>query len=202
LDTKDRPDVAEFVRVFVDRVLALAALQAAVVGCTGKDPYNPGSPLGTFHVSAKLDRASCGPAPDPWQFDVRLSHDASTLYWIQGAAPIAGRVDSANRVVLTTRDQHLVRPADTRTKTAECVLVREDVLDVVLRGATPPASDLAATAAFSGALTYRFAPQTASDCSDQVTPAGGDFAALPCEVVYSVEGARTEPTTPTEEVDR
>ena len=70
-------------------LLALLALPA----CSGKDPYNPGTPLGTFHVTANLTQSSCGPVPDPWEFDVRLSHEGTTLFWVQGGAPISGIVD-------------------------------------------------------------------------------------------------------------
>ena len=31
---------------------------ASLAACTGKDPYRPGTPLGTFHVDGKLYRVA------------------------------------------------------------------------------------------------------------------------------------------------
>ncbi len=185
--------MAEFLRS-----VAPCLVLATFVACTGKDPYNPGSSLGTFHVAAKLGGASCGPAPDPWEFDVRLSQEGSTLYWIQGGAPVAGQVDAKNHVLLTSTSEHTVRAADVRTKSTGCVLLREDALDVVLTQ-TRETSDvdhgLAATTGFGGTLTYGFTPHASSDCAAEVSAFGGDFATLPCDVTYAVTGARAAATS-------
>ena len=77
------------------------ALIACGSGCGGKDPYRPGESVGVFHVAGKLVATNCGQTPDPWEFDVRLRHDQSTLYWVQGDAPVSGIVDSSARVVLS-----------------------------------------------------------------------------------------------------
>lgn len=169
-------------------LLATATIAAvAAAACTGKDPYNPGTPLGTFHVTAKLATSSCGAVPDPWEFDVRLSHEGSTLYWVQGGAPISGIVDGTARAMLKASDQHELRAANAKTKAPACSVVREDQLDVALAGATEERlADLKDATRFAGKLVYRFTPTSGSDCTDQTTELGGDFAALPCEVSYDV----------------
>lgn len=158
-----------------------------VASCSGKDPTNPGEPLGTFHVTAALKSSTCGAAPDPWEFDVRLSHEGSTLYWVQGGAPISGLVDRSAKVVLETSDRHELRPADAKAKVAACALIREDVLDVALAGEGEAVlTDLKDTRSLAGRLVYRFTPTPGSDCTDQTSALGGGFAALPCEVAYEV----------------
>jgi hypothetical protein len=174
------------------RILAVAcasALGMLAAACTGKDPYSPGNKLGTFRVTAKLTYSTCGPTPDPWEFDVRLNHDRSRLYWIQGGAPVQGDVSPIAKAQLESETTHDVRPADARRKTAACAITRRDVLDVTLLDATStPTADPAATESFTGVLTYAFLPTEGSDCGDQLTSTGGDFDALPCEVHYEVAG--------------
>lgn len=176
------------------RTLSLAFSLSAfvlVAGCSGKDPYSPGTKLGVFHVTAKLVTTTCGPTPDPWEFDVRLNHEAQTVYWVQGGAPIQGIVDATTaRTELTTVTTHDVRPADARARRPACAIVRSDVLAVTLADAEArPAGDPSRVVTFSGALVYGWTPTEGSDCADQVTGTGGDFASLPCEVRYEVTGA-------------
>lgn len=169
------------------RTTSAILLALGLGACTGKDPYNPGAALGTFHVTATLTSSTCGAVPDPWEFDVRLSHEGSRLYWIQGGAPISGLVDDSAKVVLSATDQHVLRPADAKTKTAACSVLREDQLDVALAGdSEAPLADVSDTTRLAGKLVYRFSPTSGSDCTDQTTELGGDFAALPCEVQYDV----------------
>ena len=173
-------------------VVAGAALLAfaSVPACSGKDPYSPGTKLGTFHVTATLTHTSCGPTPNPWEFDVRLNHEGSTLYWIQGGAPIQGQVDTTARTQLEAEVVQEVRKADERAKREACTIARTDVLALTLADAdAKPTSDPALMQSFSGSLVYTFAPVSGSDCSDQTTVSGGDFDALPCEVHYDLSGA-------------
>ena len=180
------------------RSAAIVALFVASA-CSGKDPYNPGTPLGTFHVNAKLTATTCGAVPDPWEFDVKLAHEDATLYWIQGGAPVSGTMDRTARATLKTTDSRELRAADARTKRAACVVIRDDVLDVALGGerADQPLATVADATRFNGKLTYRFSPMQGSECSDQTLDQGGDFAALPCEVSYDLAAAQTvKPTKP------
>lgn len=182
-------------------VSLLAAFAVLPSACTGKDPYAPGTSLGTFHVEATLASSSCGAAPNPWAFDVRLAHEGATLFWIQGGAPIEGKLDgTTKKASLASRTESTVRAEDARAKIAACVLGREDVLDVELVDATGATLATAPGAtAFRGTLGYRFAPVAGADCSDQLAAAGGGYEALPCAVSYTVTAVRTKapPATPT-----
>ena len=169
--------------------LAPAVFAVVVGGCSGKDSYAPGSPIGTFHVSGKLTKSSCGSVPDPWEFDVKLRRDGPTLYWVQGGAPIQGRF-SAGRADLSAKEVHTLRPANAKQRLLACAVVRADVLDVDLtNGGDNPVRELGETRAFRGTLVYRYTPTDDSDCADQVSSSGGGFDSLPCEVRYDVNGA-------------
>jgi hypothetical protein len=175
--------------------LAVAAI-AGASGC-GKDATRPGESIGAFGVSAKLVSTTCGATPDPWKFDVRLRYEQNTLYWVQGDAPISGQVDQAAHASLTSTDVREMRGADARSQTAACNMSRDDVLDLVLAPLAGPVStseatsQLAGVTSFKGTLTYHFAATEGSSCEDQLTDLGGDFAAIPCDVKYELEGTRT-----------
>lgn len=174
---------------------AVVLLAGLAVACTGKDPYAPGTPLGTFHVEATLKATTCGAAPNPWAFDVKLAHDTTKLYWIQGGAPIEGPIQTTTmKASLVSKTVETVRAADAKTQQAACTLARSDALDVVLEDAAgATVTDAASTMALSGTLTYAFAPGSAQDdCSDQVSSAGGDYDALPCSVTYAITAVRTK----------
>lgn len=175
-------------RARVRSVAALGLLAAlAPAGCSGTDKYSPGTKLGTFHVHAALASTSCGAARDPWEFDVRLSHDGSLLYWVQGGAPVQGRVDREGRATLEAEVVEELRAADPKRRTTSCTVARKDRLTIALRDADgAEAADPATATAFAGALVYTFAATDGSDCADQVAAGGGDFDALPCELHYDV----------------
>jgi hypothetical protein len=172
-------------------VVVLALAGSAAAGCTGHDPYRPGDSIGVFHVSGKLVSTSCGTTPDPWEFDVRLRHDAAILYWVQGDAPISGQLDATARAVLKSTAVQTVRAADAKTKTAACTMARSDVLDLALAPVATPAGDVGGATSFKGTLTYRFTVTDGSSCEDQVAESGGDFKTLPCDVQYDLAGTRT-----------
>ena len=163
-------------------------------GCSGHDPYRPGEGVGAFHVTSKLVSTTCGPTPDPWEFDVKLRHDATTLFWVQGSAPISGQLDATARAVMKTSVVNTVRAADAKTQTPACTMSRTDVVDLVLAPATAPsmtAADVGAATSFKGTLGYRFIAVDGSSCEDQLTDSGGDFAVLPCAVSYEITATRT-----------
>lgn len=172
-------------------VLATAAI-AVGTGCSGTDRTRPGESLGVFRVDGKLVSTSCGATPDPWAFDVRLRHEQTTLYWVQGEAPVSALVDRAARATLKSSVVQTVRDADLKNKIAACNMARTDVVELVLTPApTPTEATIAGTTSFKGTLSYRFAATDGSSCEDQLTEAGGDFAVLPCDVKYEITGTRT-----------
>lgn len=175
-------------------LLASSVVALSAAACSGKDPYSPGTKLGTFHVTATLKSTSCGATPNPWEFDVRLNHDGPTLFWIQGGVPIEGRVDETARTQLRASIVEEVRPADAKAQRDACSIARTDTLALTLAAAdAAPTNDPSLATSFAGSLIYTFAPTRGSDCSDQVTSAGGDFDSLPCEVHYDLTGTFTSP---------
>ncbi len=172
-----------------------ALMLAAVVlaACTGKDPYRPGTAIGTFHVEAKRVANSCGASavpPDPWKFDVRLSRDQRTLYWVQGGLPVSGLLDDATpeapKATMKSSDTRTVRAANAKLGLAACALTRADTLEATLARGPGAEADFEA---FTGTLTYRFAPTADSDCSDAIVAEGGDgFAELPCDIRFDLIG--------------
>lgn len=168
------------------RWLTVASL--VVLGCSGKDPYSPGTTVGAFHVEAKLTSLSCGgTAPNPWAFDVKVNHDGATVYWIQGGTPITGTVDADGHTAFSAQTVNDVRAA--AGKQLACSLARTDNLGMYLLDAvTKPTTDPTRLTSFSGQLSYAYAPTDGSDCSDQLTEAGGTWQALPCAVTYDVTG--------------
>jgi hypothetical protein len=176
-------------------LLGSSLLTVALIGsgsaCSGKDPYRPGESLGAFQVTGKLVSSSCGATPNPWTFDVRLRHDKTTLYWVQGDAPVAGLVDPSAHATLKATAVQTMRAADAKSQAAGCSLSRADVLDVVLAPVVTPVADVKGATSFKGSLTYHFVPTEGSDCQDQLAESGGEFTALPCDVHYDLVGTRT-----------
>jgi hypothetical protein len=146
----------------------------------------PGTNYGTYKVTGTTQTNSCGTdlgAPDPWVFDVEVSKDAQTLYWswMDGNAPLSGTV-LATSAILTTSTTGNVDPTDAGA--GPCTMTRADTVDVTLPsgGATPPAS-------LTGTITYSFTAPAGSSCADQLTSAGGQYAALPCTLAYTFAAA-------------
>jgi hypothetical protein len=167
------------------RHAAVAAPLALAACFGGKDPLNPGTPLGTFHVEGKLADDSCGPssgAPADWPFDVKLSRDGSTLYWVQGQAPVSGQLDAQSHTTMKSTDTRTVHDANPRAGVGACTMTRDDALDMTL------APD---EASFTGTLSYTFSATDGSDCADQLISGGGTFATLPCTTKYALTATRT-----------
>jgi hypothetical protein len=180
-------------RIVLAFTYSVAAI-SALCSCSGKDALNPGTKLGTFHVTASLTQSTCGAVPNPWEFDVRLNHDGATLFWIQGGMPIQGLVDASARTTMKTEMVQQVRPEDPKARIAACSVMRTDALAVSLSDEhASPAPDPSRTASFAGGLVYSFTPTEGSDCADQVATSGGGFEALPCEVHYDISGVLKAP---------
>ncbi len=153
-----------------------------VAACTGKDPYNPGTPIGSFHVVSTLTASSCGNAPNPWEFDVKLASEHNTLYWKTGDAPVAGTMDPTSHVSMSASTTATLIAPNPKTNPTGCTLGRTDSVEMALTG-TP-------ITAFTGTLSYTFEPANNTDCSAAIGTDG--YAALPCSVSYTIVGAKTE----------
>ena len=171
------------------RALVLAASVGLIAACTGKDPTRPGDSIGIFTVTGALVASSCGATPNPWTFTVHLRHDGTTLYWVQGTQPISAPVDSAAYAALTTSTTDTVR--DATSTLAACAMERDDTVDVTLAGVTYGAKDISPATSFTGTLAYHFSVVSGTDCSDQLAAVGGDYAALPCDISYTLTATKT-----------
>ena len=174
------------------RALLVAASVALAAGCTGKDPTRPGDSIGVFGVTAALTASTCGTTPNPWTFDVRLRHDGTTLYWVQGQQPISAVVNAAGTAAMTTSSTDTVRAA-TSTVSA-CEMQRDDAVNVTLSPIGYGGKDISTATSFTGALTYHFSATSGADCSDQLAAVGGDYAALPCAISYTLTATKTGDT--------
>jgi hypothetical protein len=166
------------------RALSLVAI-AAVAACSGKDPYNPGTSIGTYHVVAHVTQNDCGAGigvTDPWEFDIKLAVDPHTLYWVQGGPAVSGTMDATSHATLVSSDTRTLHQADPRAGVGFCSVTRDDAVDVTL------ARD---ETSFAGTLGYTFTPTDGSDCSDELATSGGTFAALPCTTKLALSGTRT-----------
>ena len=165
-------------------IAVTALLSALAPGCGGKDGKQPGEPLGTFKVTGKLVRSSCGPQPDPWEFSVKLGRDPGKIYWIQGDVPVQGTMDAKAQFSMAATGVHPIRAEDPKKRTLGCAIRRDDHVAGTL-GPDPVVQA-------KGTLSYAFAATDGSDCTDQLSASGGEFETLPCEIHYEITAQRTE----------
>jgi hypothetical protein len=148
-----------------------------------QDPHQPGDALGFYSVTGKLSDDSCGAdslsAPESWTFQVKLSRQGRTLYWLNGREAIVGDIDSSGRFGFET---HIDVPlAEQRGAAPGCTMVRRDVAAGTL-------SDSSST--LSGKLTYAYDAKADSDCSAFAIGTDGLPLALPCKLSYRLDGER------------
>lgn len=157
------------------RVLPLALL---LVGCE-RTATLPGTPLGTFQVSAAIVENTCGElgAPDPWSFRAELAREENVLHWRQEGRKISGTMIDPSRAKITE-----VQLGQTGAQ-GRCVMERSDTLQLDLPAQDPPEG-------FLGSLTFAFAVEDAGACADLMASQGGAYAALPCQIRYDLAGSR------------
>ena len=158
-------------------------------GCVGhaQDAHEPGDRLGTYHASGKLVSDSCQAAvlgvSSAWQFDVKLSREANTLYWLNGQEAIAGTIAKdgtsfgfQSGVEVTLQAPQGVQPG--------CVILRSDNASGTLSSSTTDVKN------FDVDLSFGYAMKSGTQCAGYVGVQDG-FAALPCTVSYSMSAERT-----------
>lgn len=179
----------------------LLALLPALAGCGDifgdRDAHQPGTQLGTFHVTGTLGASTCGEgalgASPTWEFDVDLARGSGVLYWDNGAEVLTGALDDDD---VTFAFDALVA-IDMRDEASAgygpCVIQRRDTASGAL---SDPGDDVES---FSATLTYAFSPTEDSQCWDLVEGEQPLFAALPCTLAYSLTASRTAlPATPSQ----
>jgi hypothetical protein len=171
------------------RRLVVCAILFLCAGCVGhgQDAHEPGERLGTFHATGNLTSDTCQ-APllgvtSQWQFDVKLSREADTLYWLNGEEAIPGTIasdgtnfDFQSGVDVTLQAAQGAQPG--------CIILRSDTANGVLSSSTTDVSS------FSVDMSFGYAAEAGTDCAGWVGVQGG-FSALPCSVSYSLTAERT-----------
>jgi hypothetical protein len=148
-----------------------------------QDPKAPGEVLGFFSVDGTLQDDSCGAeslnAPEKWSFDLKLSRDGTTLYWLNGREGIVGDIDSKGAFSFETHIDNKL--AERHGAAKGCTIVRRDL-----------ASGSLAESTLRGKLTYAYSATSDSDCSEFTTGVAGMPLALPCSLSYSLRGTKDE----------
>ncbi len=165
---------------------AILLLCASCVG-HGQDAHEPGDRLGTYHASGALVSDTCqasvlGVTPN-WAFDVKLSRQDDTLYWLNGEEAIPGTIASDGKsfdfesgVEVTLAAAQGVNPG--------CIIERTDAASGKLSSSSTDVKS------FSVDMSFVYAAQSGSQCAGFVGVDGG-FAGLPCKVSYTLSATRT-----------
>jgi hypothetical protein len=163
---------------------------ASLGACAGhaQDAHEPGDRLGTYHATGKLISDSCQAAvlgvSSDWQFDVKLSRETHTLYWLNGQEAIPGTIanDGVSFGFQSGVEVPLQAPQGARPG---CVIERSDSATGKLSSSST--SDVPR---FTAEMSFSYAVQTGSECRGFVGVEGG-FMGLPCKVSYTLEAKRT-----------
>jgi hypothetical protein len=166
--------------------IALALALLVTLACSSA---LPGTVLGTYKVTATPRTNTCGSGlgvPDPWVFEVEISEQGTKLYWswLDGSALLSGTVDAdaSTTTTLTSNTSGNVDPGADGAA-GPCTMQRSDTIATSLGSGSPPGT-------FSGTIQYDFGIVSGSTCADQLSSAGGSYAALPCTVVFSMSASR------------
>jgi len=174
----------------------------------------PGTLVGKYAVRGVLTENTCGSGlspVNPLTFDVQLRHDDGVGYWTQGKnAANTGTLQadgsfrfttSQTQVVSQGSPQQNLQPSDfvrspdsnfDLAQGAGCALTVTETITGTLRrwnhleGAVVPAAESGDD--MSGSDTITVAPSSGSNCDATLAAYGGNFAALPCQVHYTLRG--------------
>jgi hypothetical protein len=169
--------------LFVVACVTSACVQPGEQPEDDQDPHQPGDALGAFAVTGKLGDDSCGAeslsAPETWTFQVKLSREGTTLYWLNGREAIVGDIDKSGHFAFET---HLDLPfAEKHGAAKGCTIIRHDSASGTLGSSST---------SLNGKLSYAYDATSDSDCSEFTTGSNGQPLALPCRLTYVLAGAR------------
>lgn len=168
------------------RAFAFCAIFAG--GCAEPNPDHdaktPGHLLGTYALSGRITRDSCGAellgAPDPWSFQVKLSRFQRDLYWLNGREAIVGDIAADGSAFhFSTRVDVNISPAGGVSN--GCVVSRFDTADGLL------ALEGEAVTGLEANLSFEYRPKGDSECIEIIGIPGG-VEQLPCSLTYSLAG--------------
>lgn len=170
-------------------VCAFLFLCTSGAGCIGhaQDAHEPGDRLGTFHASGTLVTDTCQAAvlgvTKDWAFDVKLSREGSTLYWLNGQEAIPGTI-SANGTSFGFQSGVEVTMQAPQNAQPGCIIVRSDIASGDLSSKTTDVKS------FDVDMTFAYSVKSGTQCAGYVGVQDG-FAGLPCKVAYTLKAERT-----------
>src|SRR3954469_22865446 len=136
-------------------------------GCLGHgmDAHEPGDRLGTFHATGTLTSDTCQAnvlgVTNDWQFDVKLSRESSTLFWLNGQEATPGTIEIdgtsfgfESGVEVTLQPAHGARPG--------CVVLRSDNASGELSSSTTDVTR------FSADMSFGYAVKPGTECAGYV----------------------------------
>jgi hypothetical protein len=100
---------------------------------------------------------------------------------MDGSPPLSGQLTDSDATLTQTHEVNADGTPDGGL--GPCAMARADTLQMTLGSGSPPAS-------FTGSIRYVFSVAGGSDCTDQLTTAGGQYNALPCTITYSAAASR------------
>ncbi|MEO8900822.1 MAG: hypothetical protein ABI488_04180 [Polyangiaceae bacterium] len=153
----------------------------------GQDAHEPGDRLGTYHATGALVSDTCqasvlGVTPN-WVFDVKLSRQADTLYWLNGEEAIPGTIASDGKS-FDFESGVEVPLAAAQGVNPGCIVDRTDVASGKLSSSSTDVKS------FSVDMSFVYAAQAGTQCAGFVGVEGG-FAGLPCKVSYGLTAQRS-----------
>lgn len=164
-----------------------------VGACVPAGSSLPGDSFGKYDVTATLGTNTCGSgvqATNPWKFSAEMSKDGSTLYFINedGSDEVSGGYDGTDETsaTLVSAVTQNVNGASANLGTV-CNLTLTTTYALTLGSTSPPPT---VTGHVSYAYTVATALSSNTDCSSQLSSAGGKYATLPCTVTYSLKATR------------
>jgi hypothetical protein len=171
----------------------LAVCLASFSACVAPTSSLPGDSLGKYDVVATLGTNTCGSGVDatnPWSFTADMSKDGSTLYFANedGSDQVSGGYDDSDETsaTLVSAETKNVNDANANLGTT-CNLTLTTTYALTLGTTSPPPT-------LKGSASYAYSVATAissnTDCTTQLSSAGGKYATLPCTVTYSLKATR------------
>lgn len=192
---------------------ATAAL-LVLTGCVAVEP--PGELVGAYAVTGTLLENTCGeglPAVDPMTFEVELREDEGLGYWLVAPPARLGHLSASGEFSFEVERSYTVtggRPPEITIETdpelaldpervereqmpTDCTLVVSELVEGAV-ARDPAASDTdPSEPALVGRNEIAVRATAASRCAALLVAAGGPWEALPCHVLYDLEGESTTP---------
>jgi hypothetical protein len=172
----------------------------AASGCR-KPTDLAGESIGQYRVVGALAENECAgghPAPPDLTFYVELRSEPGSArgYWKLPDGPlVAGALDPDGAFRFAQSANVTAVPADPARGVTGCVLERAEVVSGALEMSASDASAIDGGVAddverIDGTTAITIAPVAGSDCSPILTAWGGAFPALPCRILYDLDGER------------